>query len=91
VDYIAIAVTIAWLFAVLRLGVLNEVHHWMWGAWLYIGGRVVGNEWVMLVGLLVMLDDSVQHLVQLWEPNYRSPLWRFYAWLYPSLPRWLRW
>lgn len=52
---------------------LLQVHHG------FIGALLVGTPWVWMqgIGVGVLLDDLVQHAVQLKRPGYRSPLHRW--------------
>lgn len=86
-EYAAFLVIVVWFIAVARLGALREFHHFYIGMALFILG---GESWVAWAGVLIALDDAAQHVVQNFRPRYRSPLWHFYALLYPELPPWLR-
>jgi len=89
-EVAAFLVAVIWFIAVAKLGVPNEWHHEFVGVLLFIIGNEYGVQWLAWGGFLVMLDDSVQHVIQCWRPAFRSPLFRLYAWAYPVLPAWLR-
>lgn len=88
------ATFLGWLYAVARLDLFDEWHHEWIGVALAIAPW--GPPWLGVVGLLVMLDDAVQHLVQIRRPAYRSPLhlayrytlWRAWVWV---RTRWAVW
>ena len=86
-DGITIAALLAtgvWLVSVVRLRALGEVHHFWYGAVMVAWPGA--PEWVRAIGLVVMWDDAAQHLVQLRDPAYRSPLHRAYAFVLRRLP-----
>ena len=57
-----------------------EPHHEYWGLALLILADGFGwPVWVHVVALGIMLDDTVQHTVQLEHPDYLSPLHRLYV------------
>jgi hypothetical protein len=75
--------------------VWREWHHG------YLGIGLLGASWALgwpplgLIGGLLVLDDAYQHLRQVGEPGYESPLHQLYGrYLWPlpwvrSLNRWL--
>lgn len=75
----ALCCVVAFAFAVTVIHAWREIHH------LYYGLAVVAvatwldwPQWVAFVGLVVMADDAAQHVVQIWTPEWRSPLHRAY-------------
>jgi hypothetical protein len=62
---------IMWAYACDKLGILREWHHAWIGVILYFWGW----EWT---GALVLMDDAIQHFVQLTHPAFRSPLHLIY-------------
>lgn len=78
----AIVVFAVWTFAVVATGHWREWHHEYVGVPL-VAAAVLGvaPPWVGWLGLLVMLDDCAQHLVQMVDPEFRSPAHLLYRWL----------
>lgn len=84
----AVLLTVAFAFAVVAIGAWREVHHFYWGCLIFALGVATGRLWVAVVGLLVMLDDSAQHVVQIWRPDHRSILHLLYRkYVYEPLTR----
>ena len=72
---------------------LAEWHHGYMGDLITAAGWALGWWPLVLVGLIPRLDDTYQHARQLEhdEPEYESPLHRFYAkylWPWPPI-QWL--
>ena len=70
-TWLTVLLFVVWAVAVVRLGVAVEIHH----AW--FGLPAVSPEvwwWLRIVCVLVLLDDTVQHVRQLSNRAYRSPL-----------------
>lgn len=88
--YIAIFGAVVWFIACARLRVLNQWHHFHVGAWVFILGHEFGIDWLAYSGLVVLWDDSWQHAIQNWHPDYASPINRLYAWMAPYLPKALK-
>lgn len=88
-DWFVVAYYVATLLfalAVLRLGVHQQLHHFWIGAWAVAVGVFAGEPVMAYVGLALMLDDTLQHLVQLWRPGFRSPGHLLYRYtLYPLI------
>jgi hypothetical protein len=61
-------VALVWLVAVVRLGVWRQLHHF------YYGLALLPFHSTRWAGVAIMADDAVQHFVQLWRSDYRSPL-----------------
>ena len=60
-----------WLAAVLVLGVAAEWHH------AYFGVLAISPEvprYLRWPGAAALLDDTGQHVAQIWRPEFRSPL-----------------
>ena len=76
----AVGIAAVWFGACWRLHLLRQWHHE------YIGMACMALPWTAAraVGLGVMLDDAVQHAVQLWRPSYLSPLHRLndFVWVH---------
>ena len=75
---------------------LDEFHHGYLGDALVILGWATSTWWLILPGVLLRLDDTVQHVAQLDNPRFDSPIhalyvdeiyWR-YAWV-RKLNAWL--
>lgn len=73
---IAVPVAAVWGASVYAIHAEGQWHHE------YIGAALlaVPNKRVQWLGLAIMLDDAVQHLIQTRRPAYRSPLNRLYGW-----------
>lgn len=61
----------------------------------YLGILIAGlglalhwSKWIVAVGLVILLDDIVEHSVQLITHNtgWQSPLKRLYGWFYVRVP-----
>lgn len=76
-----------WLTAVLVLPAWREWHHFYLGLGLFIAGVWLTTAWLLVAGLVVAGDDAHQHLRQLTERAYRSPLNRLYARVFPHIPQ----
>lgn len=64
---------------------LDQWHHGYLGAGLLISGIVYPNELLRIVGIVILLDDLLQHLIQWkWDDKYASPL----RYLYNKLVEW---
>ena len=64
------------------------MHHLYWGWWLEANA---GYRLFVWAGHIAVWDDIIQHWGQVWNPDYHSPLYNFYAdVIYPHLPDWLR-
>ena len=37
---------------------------------------------LLIIGIILMIDDSIQHIVQRWKPEYLSPLHKMYGKIY---------
>ncbi|HEX2725327.1 MAG TPA: hypothetical protein VHN20_05870 [Beijerinckiaceae bacterium] len=75
-TWVTLALFAIWLLAVLRLGVAAEIHH----AWLGLPAVSPEVWWPLrIVCALVLLDDAMQHVRQLRDRSYRSPLHRLAA------------
>ena len=63
---------------------LREAHHGYWGLLLGLASLIPFLAWLRWPGLILLLDDCLQHSVQRWlnRPKFRSPLHRTYALLY---------
>lgn len=61
-----------------------EAHHGYWGAGLVLLSGFLPSPWSWIVlglGVVLWLDDMVQHTIQIWKPGFRSPvhnLWYFH-------------
>lgn len=66
---------VAFVFALIATGTWREWHHGHIAPPL-IGAALLGlvPEWVGWVGFAVLLDDTAQHLVNVIDPEYKSPL-----------------
>lgn len=69
---------VVWFVSVVKLGVLDEWHHFELGVFVLILAAVFGWAWLAWVAAVIMADDAVQHVVQLRRPDFRSPLHLLY-------------
>ena len=68
------------------LGVFNQIHHYWLGVLLLATGLLLQSlpvaRWVPLAfewcGVALILDDALQHVVQLFRPSFRSPIHLLY-------------
>jgi hypothetical protein len=79
---------IMWAYACDKLGVLREWHH----AWIGVILYFLGWSWT---GVAVLMDDAIQHFVQLYHPAFRSPLHLAYRYVvytpWQYLKKWTGW
>lgn len=80
-------VTGLWLTAVITLRAWRDWHHFYIGLGLFVAGVWLAAAWLVVLGLCVAADDAYQHLRQLTERAYRSPLNRLYARAFPHIPQ----
>jgi hypothetical protein len=80
---LALPVTGVWLASVYAIRAEGEWHH----AYLGVALLAVPSHKLQWLGLAVLTDDALQHLIQTRRPAYRSPLHRLYA---VTLYRWTR-
>ena len=66
-----------------------QLHHAYYGL-VVIGVTWVGivPVWVGWIGFVVLADDTIQHAMKVWWPEFRSPSHSLYA---VTLYRWLGW
>lgn len=78
---LAVPTAAVWGTSVYALGATRQWHHE------YVGLLLVAmpDRRIQWVGLAIMVDDAMQHLVQTRHPRYESPLHRAYA---VTLYRW---
>lgn len=75
-TWLTLAAFVVWGIAVVRLGVWMEIHHAWFGIPALSPEVVIG---LRLVCAVVLLDDMAQHVRQLSNRAYRSPLHRLAA------------
>jgi len=69
-----LVVTLVWLKR------WKEVHHGYIGIALAVFGVIVGWQWLVMIGGIILADDAMQHLIQLrWPHSRASLLWGLYA------------
>lgn len=84
---IAFIASVVWVLACLKLGVLRQWHHFWFGFGLLIVALIFTAPWLGVIALIPMVDDALQHAVQIVRPAFRSPLHllyrhTLYSWLH---------
>lgn len=79
---IAVPVAAAWATSVYAIRADREFHH------AYIGAAMLANRrrWMQWLGLAILADDALQHVIQTRRPDYRSPAHLLYR---VTLYRWV--
>lgn len=66
----------ALILALLILHRVWELHHGYYGLVLLVWPDA--PLWLRAVGFVLLLDDAMQHAIQIVKPRYRSPIHRLY-------------
>lgn len=74
------------VFSLVMLDDRDWAHHGYYGLALVVPPWF--PWWVRGIGLVFLIDDSIQHTIQCWgPPTYRSPINRLYQWAFGPLHR----
>ena len=71
------------------------IHHFYIGLVLLLIGFILIWKvlwlaiFLLIVGLILIIDDAYQHIIQRWKPEYLSPLHKVYGKIYRKY-KWIR-
>lgn len=72
---LAVLLAVVLVGSLMWLKRLREIHHGYYG----LAFALIPWRPVQILGLILLTDDTLQHLVQCWRPAYLSPLHRLYG------------
>ena len=81
-----LAALLLFAWALTRLHRWNEIHHGFYGILGVVFGLMLGWHWLQVIGGVLLIDDAIQHAIQVRWPGSRYSL---LFWLYAlTVARW---